>query len=48
MQKMVYFAGLVAINCRFGPLPLPELPLFGGHLEQRIYNEDNNKKVTGK
>jgi len=28
----------VEINCRFWPTSA-----FGGHLEQRIYNEDNNK-----
>ena len=30
----------------FGSLSVPPHPLFGRHLEQRIYNEDNNKEVT--
>jgi len=33
----------VEINCRFGPLPVPLRPLFGRHLEQRIFNDHRNK-----
>ena len=33
----------VMINCRFWTTSASGTPLFGGHLEQRIYNEDDNK-----
>jgi len=42
VDKLQYLS-FISLTAAVGSLLVPARPRFGDHLEQRIYNEDNNK-----